>query len=503
MRRGFVAVVLAAGQGTRMKSALPKVLHPLCGRALVAWPVLAALEAGAARVVVVVGHGRDAVEAALATRFPEHTRDGRVTTAVQQRQLGTGDAVRSALPALADVADRDYVVVLCGDTPLLRHEALEALLDTTAQAGARCGMLTGTVDDPTGYGRIVRDAGGRVVAIREHRDATPEERAIREMNPGVYAVEKSFLTHAIAALDTKNAQGELYLTDVVARAATEDAAGVAAQPWTMEDLHGVNDRFDLARAESLLRARILRDLGRSGVTVRDLAATYVDAEVVVEPDVTLEPGGVLRGRTRVGAGARLDVGCVLEDVVVAPGARLRPYTIATDSTIGERAQVGPFSHLRPRSALGPDAHVGNFVETKATTLGARSKANHLAYLGDGVVGEDVNIGAGTIFCNYDGFQKHVTRLEDGAFIGSDSQLVAPVTVGRGAYVATGTTVTRDVPADALAIGRTKQENKAGYASRLRATMKAKKDAAARGAVNPSAVNPDAGPVAAPKKDETP
>jgi bifunctional UDP-N-acetylglucosamine pyrophosphorylase/glucosamine-1-phosphate N-acetyltransferase len=494
MATGFVAVVLAAGQGTRMKSALPKVLHPVCGRALVAWPVLAALEAGASRVVVVVGHGREAVAAALAARFPDPVRDGRVTTAVQERQLGTGDAVRSALPALADVADGEAVVVLCGDTPLLRRDALAALLDATTQAGARCGMLTGLVDDPTGYGRIIRDASGRVVAIREHRDASPEERAIREMNPGVYAIEKAFLTRAIAALDTKNAQGELYLTDVVARAAAEDPAGVATASWTMEDLHGVNDRYDLARAESLLRARILRDLARSGVTVRDLGATHVDADVVIEPDVTLEAGVVLRGRTHIGTGARIDVGCVLEDVVVAPGARLKPYTVASESTIGARAQVGPFSHLRPRSVLGEDAHVGNFVETKATTLGARSKANHLAYLGDGVVGADVNVGAGTIFCNYDGFQKHVTRLEDGAFIGSDSQLVAPVTVGAGAYVATGTTVTRDVPADVLAIGRTKQENKAGYASRLRATMKAKKEAAARAAANPEAPA---------KKDETP
>ena len=479
-RAGFVAVVLAAGQGTRMKSALPKVLHPLCGRELVAWPVHAALDAGATRVVVVVGHGREAVAATLAARFPAHTADGRVTTAVQERQLGTGDAVRSALPALEGVSEDDYVVVLCGDTPLLRHEALSALLEATRGAdGARskCAMLTGVVDDPTGYGRVVRDEGGRIVAIREHKDASAAERAIREMNPGVYAVEKRFLARSIAALDAKNAQGELYLTDVVARAAQEDAAGVAGRAWPMEDLHGVNDRYDLARAETLLRERLNRALAKSGVTLRDPSTTYVDADVVIAADVTLEPGVVLRGRTQIGAGARLDVGCVLEDVLVEAGARLKPYTVATDSVIGERAQVGPFSHLRPKSTLGPDAHVGNFVETKATSLGARSKANHLAYLGDGVIGEDVNVGAGTIFCNYDGFQKHTTRLLDGAFIGSDSPLVAPVTVGRGAYVATGTTVTKDVPDDALAISRTKQENKLGYASRLRTTMKAKKDAA--------------------------
>jgi bifunctional UDP-N-acetylglucosamine pyrophosphorylase/glucosamine-1-phosphate N-acetyltransferase len=486
---GFVAVVLAAGQGTRMKSALPKVLHRICGRELVAWPVQAALDAGAARVVVVVGHGREAVEASLAARFgdeatssavsqadrPSIRPGGRVVTAVQETQLGTGHAVRCALPAIADVADTDLVVVLCGDTPLLRHEAISALLGATRARRARAGLLTSVAEDPTGYGRILRDGAGRVVGIREHRDATEAERAIREVNPGVYAFEKALLVRAVASLDAHNAQGELYLTDVIARAAAEDSAGVADTPWPMEELHGVNDRWDLARSEALLCTRILRALARSGVTVRDPASTQVDADVQVEPDAVLERGVVLRGRTRVGAGAVIDVGCVLEDVVVAAGARLRPYTVAVSSTIGERAQVGPFSHLRPRSELGPDVHIGNFVETKATVIGARSKANHLAYLGDGVIGEDVNVGAGTIFCNYDGFQKHTTRLEDGAFIGSDSQLVAPVTVGRGAYVATGTTVTRDVPPDALAIGRVKQENKEGYAARLRATLRARKE----------------------------
>jgi bifunctional UDP-N-acetylglucosamine pyrophosphorylase/glucosamine-1-phosphate N-acetyltransferase len=493
---GFVAVVLAAGQGTRMKSALPKVLHPVCGRELVAWPVQAALDAGAARVVVVVGHGREAVRASLAARFGGDAQPGgvaaqaagaeaaasagsargaRVVTAVQEEQRGTGHAVRCAMPALSDVPDGDHVVVLCGDTPLLRDEAIAALLRATRARGAKAGLLTGVVDDPTGYGRILRDASGRVVGIREHKDASEAERAIREMNPGVYAFEKALLERAVAALDARNAQGELYLTDVIARAAAEDPAGVADAPWPMEDLHGVNDRWDLARSEALLGARILRGLALSGVTVRDPSSIRVEADVQVAPDAVLERGVVLRGRTRVGAGAVIDVGCVLEDVVVEAGARLRPYTVAVSSTIGERAQVGPFSHLRPRSELGPDVHVGNFVETKATVLGARSKANHLAYLGDGVIGQDVNVGAGTIFCNYDGFQKHTTRLEDGVFVGSDSQLVAPVTVGRGAYVATGTTVTRDVPPDALAIGRVKQENKEGYAARLRATLRAKKE----------------------------
>lgn len=228
-----------------------------------------------------------------------------------------------------------------------------------------------------------------------------------------------------------------------------------------------------------MRRRICRDLARAGVTIRDPATTYVGVDVAIEPDATIEPGVHLRGKTRIGAGARIDVGAVLEDVEVRPGAHVKPYTVAQKSVIGEGAQVGPFSHLRPESVLGPDVHVGNFVETKKTTMGRGSKANHLAYLGDGIIGERVNVGAGTIFCNYDGVRKHTTVLEDGCFIGSDSQLVAPVRVGKDAYIATGTTVTRDVPSDALAIGRVKQENKAGYATRLRERMRAMADAEKR------------------------
>jgi bifunctional UDP-N-acetylglucosamine pyrophosphorylase / glucosamine-1-phosphate N-acetyltransferase len=251
------------------------------------------------------------------------------------------------------------------------------------------------------------------------------------------------------------------------------AAGAAcAVQWPAASVLGVNDRFQLAEVERQMRIRIAKKLGESGVTVRDPASLYCEVDVTIEPDAVIEPNVVLRGKTRVGANARIDFGCVLEDVDVAPGAILKPYTVATKAKIGESAQVGPFSHLRPDADLGPETHVGNFVELKKTKLGRGSKANHLAYLGDGIVGENVNVGAGTIFCNYDGFQKHVTRLEDGCFIGSDSQLIAPVTVGKNAYVGTGTTVTKDVPADALAVGRAKQTNKDGYAPRLRGKLRA-------------------------------
>jgi bifunctional UDP-N-acetylglucosamine pyrophosphorylase/glucosamine-1-phosphate N-acetyltransferase len=467
----FRAVVLAAGQGTRMKSALPKVLHRAAGLPLLDHVIRAARGAGADEIVVVVGHGRAEVEQHVLAHFGAEVR-----TVVQDEQRGTGHAVRCALPALTGF--HGEVVILCGDVPLLEPEAIAALLAVRRKdPQAKVAFLTATLDDPTGYGRVLRDEQGRVLGIREHKDASPREREIKEWNTGVYAVDAEFLRDALGRLRSDNAQGELYLTDVVALAST--AGGVHGVPWSAESVMGVNDRAQLAEVEALLRRRIAVRLARSGVTVRDLASVFVDADVTVEPEAILEANVHLRGRTVVGAGARIDVGAVLTDVEVDAGAYLKPYTVAERSRVGPRAQIGPFSHLRPETDLGEDTHVGNFVETKKTRMGKGSKANHLAYLGDGQIGEGVNVGAGTIFCNYDGVRKHTTVLEDGAFIGSDSQLVAPIRIGKGAYVGTGTTVTRDVPADALAISRVKQENKEGYASRLRERMKALAAAAAK------------------------
>jgi bifunctional UDP-N-acetylglucosamine pyrophosphorylase/glucosamine-1-phosphate N-acetyltransferase len=468
MNADFAAIVLAAGQGTRMKSALPKVLHNVLGLPMYAHVVQALREADVARTVVVVGHGREAVEADVAARF-----DASVSCAVQERQLGTGDAVRAGLGALPS----DYsgwVLALCGDTPLVHVGLVRALLEATQRCPGPLLMLTGVVDDATGYGRIVRDPGGRIVRIREHKDASAEERAIREVNPGVYAIRAPFLRAALGRLSTNNAQGELYLTDVVEQASAEGVLGVA---WSFADTQGVNDRAQLAECEVALRARLATRLAQSGVTLRDPATTYVEVSVEIAPDVTLEPNVHLRGKTRIAAGAHIETGCVLVDVVVEAGAHLKPYTVASQSLIGVAAETGPFCHLRPDSVLEEGSKVGNFVEMKKTRLGKRSKASHLSYLGDGQIGADVNIGAGTIFCNYDGFNKHTTTLEDGVFIGSDSQLVAPLVIGKGAYVATGTTVTKDVPAEALALSRTKQENKEGYATRLKARFKATKEAA--------------------------
>lgn len=454
----FVAIVLAAGQGTRMKSARPKVLFPVAGRPMVHYVVEAALAAGARYVVAVVGHGREEVGASLTEAFGE-----RVRIAVQEEQRGTGHAVSCALPAIDD--DASACLVLCGDTPLVTPSQLAHLRD--ALGDAPLAVLTMRPERPKGYGRILRGANGRVLGIREERDASAEERHIGEVNSGLYFVRLPFLRASVAALRAENAQNELYLTDIVATAANGDgAASLLAEDAV--SLSGVNDRSDLARAEDALFARIADAHRLAGATVR--TGARIDWGVRVEADAVIEHGVVLRGATHIGGGAIVDVGSVLTDVVVAAGAHLKPYTIATSSHIGERAQIGPFSHLRAASHIEEDAHVGNFVETKKTTLRRGAKANHLAYLGDGDVGEGANIGAGTIFCNYDGYRKHRTEIGPGAFIGSDSQLIAPVRIGANAYVATGTTVTRDVPDEALAIARVKQENKEGYAPRLRSRL---------------------------------
>lgn len=455
------AVVLAAGKGTRMKSELPKVLHPLAGRPMIYWSVRAALDAGAERVVVVVGHGREKVEKYLHDAF-----GSKIETVVQEEQRGTGHAVLVALPAIARGLEANAVVlVTAGDTPLLRGSDLRSLIDA---AKTDVAMLTATLPDASGYGRILRQ-GGKVVGVREHKDCSDEQRKINEFNPGVYAFRLGFLQKNLPELRPNNAQGELYLTDLVERGA--NSGGVAdtpVEPWCVE---GINDRAQLAALEARILESIARKHQLNGVTIRDPRAVEIHDGIEIGADTVIERGVVLRGNTRVGGNCTIDVGCVLTNVDIADGVTLKPYSVASDSKIGARAQIGPFTHLRPASDIGEEAHVGNFVELKKTRLGRKSKANHLAYLGDGVVGDDVNIGAGTIFCNYDGFKKHVTTLEDGVFVGSDSQLVAPVTIGKGAYVATGTTVTRSVPAGALAIGRAKQENKDGYADRLKAKLK--------------------------------
>jgi len=460
------AIILAAGQGTRMKSALPKVLHPIAGRPLLHYPVRAAIDAGCDDIVVVVGHGRDLVEKYLQSAF-----DSRVRTVVQDKQRGTGDAARVGVAAVAKSGDQP-VIVFYGDVPLIEAADLRLVLEHKKASHAPLAIATCTVVDPTGYGRVIRDEQHKVIAIREQRDLeNDDQRAIREINPGIYVAQESFLREVLEGLEPKNAQGELYMTDIVERTAKR-GAHVTAIDARESVLFGVNDRVQLFEAEKRMHRRIRAKHQRAGVTVR--GGALIDDSVEIEADAHVDTNAVLRGATKIGASVHVGVGSVLVDVIIGANTIIKPYSVLEKSRIGERAQIGPYTHVRPESEVGDEVHLGNFVETKKTKLARGAKANHLAYLGDGVIGERTNVGAGTIFCNYDGVSKHTTTIGDDVFIGSDSQIVAPVTIGDGAYVATGTTITKDVPKDALAIGRAKQENKEGYAPRLKARMKSQK-----------------------------
>ncbi|MEO5767673.1 MAG: bifunctional UDP-N-acetylglucosamine diphosphorylase/glucosamine-1-phosphate N-acetyltransferase GlmU [Polyangia bacterium] len=453
---GIACVVLAAGQGTRMQSSRAKVLHELLGRPMVAYPIELARTLRAAPIVAVLGHQRAAVEASLQRRFGSQE----ISVVEQTEQKGTGHALRMALPALRDA--RGILLVLYGDVPLLRRETLTALV-STARRGGCLALVTTSPPDATGYGRIVRDRAGLVESVVEQKDATAEQRELGEVNAGIYAAPVQFFREALSRLVPKNAAGEYYLTDIVAQAAR--TIGVKAVDADFRDVSGVNDRRQLIDAEAVLRARV-NGRWMLKATLRDPSSTVIEPDVVVGADAEIGRGVALRGRTRIGRGARIGDGAILIDTEVGADAEVRPYTVATEAIIGRAALVGPFSHLRPGADLGAESHVGNFVELKKTKLGEGSKANHLTYLGDSVIGRKVNIGAGTITCNYNGYEKSQTVIEDGAFIGSDTQLVAPVRVGRRAIVAAGTTVTTDVAAGALAISRVAQVAKPGYADRL-------------------------------------
>jgi bifunctional UDP-N-acetylglucosamine pyrophosphorylase/glucosamine-1-phosphate N-acetyltransferase len=456
-----IVLIMAAGLGTRMKSARAKVLHEIAGRPMIAWAVESARAAGSGRVVAILGHQNEAVKAALDARYGA----GVVDVALQLEQKGTGHAVQCALPALEREPDERVVVILSGDAPLLLSARVAALVDAAEASPSGMALLSTIPDRPMPYGRLVRH-DGVLQKIVEHVDATPAQRAIPECNAGFYAIRLGHLRTGLTTLRADNAKGELYLTDLVALAATRGGATAILAPF--DEVSGINDRVDLAAVDAAARRRINEHWMREGVSFADPATAYIDADVgPIGKDAWIGPSVALRGTCSVGDGARIDLGCVLENVSVAAGAHLQAYSVAEDSTIGERATLGPFTHCRPGTRLDEDTKLGNFVETKKTHLMAGAKAPHLAYLGDASVGAKANIGAGTITCNYDGFVKHQTTIEAGAFIGSDSQLVAPVTIGRDAYVGSGTTVTKDVPRNALALTRVKQVNVEGWAERWR------------------------------------
>jgi bifunctional UDP-N-acetylglucosamine pyrophosphorylase/glucosamine-1-phosphate N-acetyltransferase len=445
-----------------MNSDHPKVLHTVLGQPLLSYPLTAAQGISNGPIVAVLGHGKAEVE----TYLSSHPLYKTVKTVEQKEQKGTGDAVRVGLSALSDW--NGMVLILCGDVPLLTPETTQALIQSVKSDGMA--MLTAEMADPTGYGRIVRDAEGRVTRIVEHKDASPEERALTEINAGIYVIPATFLRQAIANLNAQNAQGELYLTDVVEQAAGK--IGVETLTVSAEEIAGVNDRKQLVWAEAVLQCRINTRWLRHA-TIRAPETAYIEPTVSIEPDAEIGRNVCLRGHTTVGRGATVMDGAILTDTHVGAGAVVKPYTVAERAHIGEHAQVGPFAHLRPGTELSEATRIGNFVETKNARIGKGSKANHLTYLGDATVGENVNIGAGTITCNYNGYEKRQTVIEDGAFIGSDTQLVAPVRVGERAIVAAGATVTQDVPPVALAISRVPQTHVAGYSDKLAARYKNK------------------------------
>ena len=452
---GAAAIVLAAGKGKRMRSALPKVAHPVGGRPML-WHVLqAARSAGIREIVVVLGHGRDALRETVA-RFG-------AKVAVQEVQRGTGDAARIGLSELSRGARE--VVVLCGDAPMIRPSTVRSLLTARRSRKAAASVLTGILSDPSGYGRILRNPGGEVSRIVEERDGGAEIRKVREVNSGAYAFDRAFLARTLPRLSDVNIQREYYLTDLVVQALQEGRIVVPVPARDPDEVRGINSRKELAEATEILRRRKIEALLAAGVTLPAPDRVHVDPEVTVGTDSVIEPGSVLLGSTRIGRGVRIQAGCVVEDCRVEDGAHLKPYCVLTASRVRKGAVLGPFAHLRPEADIGEDARIGNFVEVKKSRIGRGSKANHLAYIGDCTVGRKANIGAGTITCNYDGLAKHRTVIGDGVFVGSDTQFVAPVTIGKGALIGAGATITKDVPPFALALSRAEQKVIEGWVIR--------------------------------------
>lgn len=441
-------IILAAGQGTRMHSALPKVLHPVADKPLLAHVIATAQQLAPHDIFIVYGHGGEQVRACL------NSVD--VVWINQAQQLGTGHAVAQALPKVRDDAQ---VLVLYGDVPLIQTATLCRLV---AASTTGLGILTAELPDPTGYGRIVRDAAGRVVRIVEEKDASVSERALREINTGFLAAPAGRLKKWVAALDNSNAQGEFYLTDVVASAVRDGVPITTVMPEDSAEILGVNNRAQLAAVERIYQRRMAHQLMLSGVTLRDPARCEVRGTITAGRDCVIDINSILEGAVTLGERVTIGAHCHLRDVTLGDDVVVLDYTLIEEAQIGAGARIGPYARIRPDTTLAAGAHIGNFVEIKKTSVGAGSKINHLSYIGDATVGARVNIGAGTITCNYDGINKHHTLIEDDAFIGSDTQLVAPVTIGTHATIGAGSTITKNAPADALTLSRARQETRLAW-----------------------------------------
>ena len=452
-------VILAAGQGTRMKSQLPKVLHGVAGRSLIEHVLSTASAVAPASVTVIVGHKAELVRRHIGG-VPG------VGFATQEPQLGTAHALQQAEPLLAGRSGT--LILLSGDVPLLKGRTLRTLLDTHRSARAAATVVTALVERPYGYGRIVR-TDGRLARIVEERDATPTERQIKEINAGIYAFDLEPLFEALRGVAAQNSQGEYYLTDLVAiyrRRKLPIATMTVEDP---QEIRGINSRTELAEVSRLVRQTKNEELMAAGVTLIDPATTYIDPDAEVGPDTVIHPGVTIEGQTKIGAACEVQSNVRIVDSEIGDRVTINNFCLIVGARVAGGVSIGPFAHLRPETALGEGAKIGNFVELKKTTIGPGSKVNHLSYLGDAEIGAHVNVGAGTITCNYDGRSKYRTVVEDGAFIGSDTQLIAPVRVGKGAYIGAGSSITEDVPAGALGIGRGRQTNVEGWVERKKTT----------------------------------
>lgn len=455
MTSEFTAVILAAGKGTRMKSEIPKVLHKVGGMPMVIRVLTAAKQAGAIDSVTVVGFGANQVQQALGSGSK---------TAVQAEQLGTGHAVMQAEQLLKNT--KGTIMVLCGDTPLLRSATLRELLACHHQANAQATILTAIMPNPMGYGRVVRDSEGRVIKIVEQKDATDAEKTISEINTGIYCFEKESLFNALAMITADNAQGEYYLTDVIGILTKQNKVVAAVAAGEHQETMGINSRAQLAQAEAVIRSRKLAELMEAGVTIMDPVSVFVDDSVTIGPDTIIYPYTWLEGDTTIGSGCEIGPNTRLQNTQVGNDSVIH-FSYAHECQIGSHVTVGPFVHIRPDTVLADQVKVGNFVEVKNSHVGTGSKLPHLSYIGDADLGTGINIGCGTITVNYDGKKKHRTVIEDHAFVGCNANLIAPVTVGSGAYVAAGSTITKPVPPDALGVARARQTNLENWTKRQR------------------------------------
>ncbi|KQL51374.1 bifunctional N-acetylglucosamine-1-phosphate uridyltransferase/glucosamine-1-phosphate acetyltransferase [Heyndrickxia shackletonii] len=449
------AVILAAGQGTRMKSKLYKVLHPVCGKPMVEHVVDQISKLNVNKMVTIIGHGADLVKSKL---------DGKTLYALQEEQLGTAHAVMQAEQDLSK--ENGTTVVVCGDTPLIKAETIEALLKHHEEQNAKATILTAYTEKPDGYGRIIRNDAGYVEKIVEHKDASDEERKVKEINTGVFCFDNQKLFEALKQVKNDNAQNEYYLPDVIEILKSQGEIVSAYQTDDMDETLGVNDRIALASAERIMRRRINETHMRNGVTIIDPDNTYIESDVVIGADTIIQPGSILSGKTVIGEDCIIGPNSEIKDCEVGNGSNIK-QSVAQQSSIGSHVNIGPFAHIRPESLIEENVKIGNFVEIKKAKFGKGSKASHLSYIGNAEVGADVNIGCGSITVNYDGKNKFLTKIEDGVFVGCNSNLVAPVTIGKNAYIAAGSTITDDIPAESLSIARARQVNKENYVSKLK------------------------------------